>query len=579
MERSGIDLRHIDALTRVFTKEYFFKEARWIIDKNPDVSFAILELDINRLTMINEMYGLGEGDRLLQYMAESILRVFETVENSLVARIHADLFACLYPYTKDSTENFVLEIEDYMQSFGSKISMELLMSFGVYVIRDRSVNVSNMCERANLALKTVKGNYVNHIAYFDESMHERALQEVEISSKMGMALNNREFVVYYQPKHSVDDERIVGAEALVRWVSPDKGIISPGVFIPIFEENGFIMKLDAYVWEETCKFISMKQAQGMDVPPISVNISRVDMYNPELCNMLKNLVRKYSISPKQLKLEFTESAYTQCEQLMKNILDELRNFGFDVEMDDFGSGYSSLNMLKDIPVDGLKIDLRFLSKSDDDAKSRRILTAVVHMTKWLGIQSIVEGVETKEQLEYLKSIGCTQVQGFYYSKPMPEEDFVKYLNEAPSSHRQVEKPYDEQVISPEQFWDEMQSHSRLLVGMHDGYVMVERGEGNLVENIMTSNSYYHLIGSTREEMYNDKTTVTDHIYKEDIPRFLEAFDKLQTFDTVSKVVYRTYLPDGKMAWFAAHIRLLEKNEKSGVYFCMLDDITYMMPFL
>ena len=242
---------------------------------------------------------------------------------------------------------------------------------------------------------------------------------------MNSALKNREFEVYFQPKHSLDDDRIIGAEALVRWNSPDKGMISPGAFIPIFEENGFIMKLDQYVWEETCRFIHEQMEAGVNIKPVSVNISRINIYNPELVDIFSHLITKYNIPSEMLELEFTESAYVDNPQLMLQIMEQLHALGFKIEMDDFGAGYSSLNMLKDVPVDVLKIDLNFLSKTSHPDKAFTIMSSVIRMAKWLGINSIVEGVETEEQVEALAQMGCQHFQGYYFCRPMPVDQFEK----------------------------------------------------------------------------------------------------------------------------------------------------------
>ena len=259
------DSKHFDSLTRVYTKEYFFICARKLLDENPDVDFCIVELDINRLTMINDMYGMVEGDRVLKTIGDSLVKIFQDVPNSLVARIHADLFAFMCPFSKEEVEGYIDVIESDARFLSQKLSVDLLLSFGIYVTQDKTVPVSSMCERSNLALKTIKGNYINHIAYFDDEMRERAVEEIEITTKMTTALKNREFVVYFQPKHSLDTEEVIGAEALVRWISPTKGVISPAKFIPIFESNGFIMKLDEYVWEETCKFIKENIEKAIEI--------------------------------------------------------------------------------------------------------------------------------------------------------------------------------------------------------------------------------------------------------------------------------------------------------------------------
>lgn len=573
MINDRLDSKSTDAMTGVCTKDYFFKYASEIINENTDVDFCIIELDVNRLTMINDMYGLNEGDKLIQFMADTLKRVLETEELSMIARIYADLFAFLCPYSEEGHLVYINEIEDEISRFSSDLGFELLVSFGVYKIIDRNIKISSMCERANLALKSVKGNFMQHIGYFDIAMHEKALMEIEITSKMNQALRNGEFEVYFQPKHSLDDESIIGAEALVRWKTEDGRIVSPGIFIPIFETNGFITKLDFYVWEETCRFISSMQAKGISVPPISVNVSRVDLFNPDMVDTLIGLMKKYAIDPKMLRLEFTESAYAQSEQLMLKAMERFHAYGMEVEMDDFGSGYSSLNMLKDVPIDGLKVDFRFLGASNDEHKSKRILAAVIHMAKWLKIPCIVEGVETSEQIEHLKSLGCTMVQGFFYSKPIPQEEFIDYI-----SNRNLKDPdrkedlLSEMVIDPDSWWLGVTSDCEPVLEMHGAYILCDKGEELELGIIMASDSYYELMKCNRQKMYEICDDYFEYIHPDDINKLCNMFNALKDYHSMGQALYRRKV-DGDYRLMYIKARLLEKNDTHGVYFCMIDDIS------
>ena len=260
-------------------------------------------------------------------------------------------------------------------------------------------------------------------------MRSDIVKEQKLSSEMVEALENGQFEVYYQPQYDYENNSLVGAEALVRWNHPEKGMISPAVFIPMFERNGFITVLDEYVWEKACQDLRKWMDDKEKYIPISVsvNISRIDIYNPNLCKTLKNLVKKYNLNASALKLEITESAYMQSPEQLINVTKDLRANGFIVEMDDFGAGYSSLNILKDVPVDILKLDVNFLSKGEDDSKGGHILSSIIRMAHWLNIPVIAEGVETKEQADYLKSLSCVYMQGYYFSKPLPKNEFEKIL--------------------------------------------------------------------------------------------------------------------------------------------------------
>jgi len=261
-----------DRLTGIYSRDYFDETARTIVDENPDDEFAVMELDINRLTVINELYGVSEGANVLKYMGATLEDEFRLEPHSIYARVQADLFAILTVFDPGKMEQHIKNIEDSMHKYSLMLNIDILLSFGIYVVDDRTLDMQIMRDRAKLALKTIKGNYIVHFAYYDERIHELISEEQEVLQNMNNALWNREFVVYYQPKHSLDDESIIGAEALVRWDSSHAGMIAPNKFIPIFESNGFIMKLDRYVWEEVCIFIREQLDKGIPLKPISVNI-------------------------------------------------------------------------------------------------------------------------------------------------------------------------------------------------------------------------------------------------------------------------------------------------------------------
>lgn len=572
MNISGVDSKYIDSLTRVFTKEYFYIQARKLIEENPDTVFCVCQLDINRLTMINDMYGLGEGDRVLKVIGSTLINIFQEVPESLVARVHADLFVFLCPFDKETVEGYIDVLEESARFLSGKLNVDLLLSFGIYVANEKNVPVTSMVERANLSLKAVKGNYINHISYFDIEMREKAIDELDIVTHMNSALKNKEFVVYYQPKHNLETEEVIGAEALVRWISPTKGVVSPAKFIPIFENNGFIMKLDEYVWEETCKFISENRNKGIMVPPISVNVSRVDLFNPKLVETLVGLTKKYAIDPKMLKLEFTESAYTESMQQMLGVMERFHEHNMEIDMDDFGSGYSGLNVLKDVPVDGLKIDLKFLGKAEDDVKGKKILASVIHMAKWLGIPSIVEGVETLEQVKHLKSLGCTMVQGFYYAKPMPTEEFINYLKEKSISTKiETDKVFKEDVIDPDDWYDAVSSDCEPILEMNHSYMLLDRGVGEELSIIRASDSFYDSLGGRGLQHVNNKQC-SEIVFKDDLKKVYDVLDSINDYSTIGKCINRAVFNDN-MIWIYMRVRLLAKYEEHKVFFATLDDIT------
>ena len=270
---------------------------------------------------------------------------------------------------------------------------------------------------------------MNRYAYYDASMRDQMLQEQMIVRDMNFALQEHQFTIFLQPVYSLVSNHIVSAEALVRWFHPVNGMISPGKFIPVFERNGFIVKLDRFVWEEVCKFLKRQRESGQKLIPVSVNVSRMNFYNLDLLEFLLNLIERYELEPWMLKLEITESAYTDNPHQLTSVIKVFREEGFPVLMDDFGSGYSSLNMLKNLPVDVLKIDMAFVRELEKSARARSILKSIMHLAFDLDMGVVVEGVETKAQVDFLASIGADDIQGYYFSKPLPVPDFIEKLRQ------------------------------------------------------------------------------------------------------------------------------------------------------
>jgi EAL domain-containing protein (putative c-di-GMP-specific phosphodiesterase class I) len=323
---------------------------------------------------------------------------------------------------------FIKQPQDVVQ-IDSDICYPVNVYIGVYEINDLTLPVSVMCDRAIMAIKTIKGNYEKRIAYYDEALRDEVLQEQEMAGCLESAIEEGQFRLYLQPQTRADGQAM-GAEALVRWQHPQKGLLMPGDFIEALEKNGMIVKLDQHVWELACMQLREWKEQGKTQMYLSVNISPRDFYFLDIYRVFTELVKKYEIDAHNLKLEITETAVMMNLEQQLNLIEKLRKSGFVIEMDDFGSGYSSLNMLKDIQVDILKIDMAFLGKSSDEERGRKILKMVIELSKGLGMPVITEGVETREQVDSLLKMGCDMFQGYYFAKPMPVAEFEeKYMGE------------------------------------------------------------------------------------------------------------------------------------------------------
>lgn len=320
------------------------------------------------------------------------------------------------------------ELVDFIRRLNEKISnfkeVKLQMSYGVYTVEDREMELRQMEDRAAMARKAAKKNILTNILFYKEQFKESLYNRKFIEENMQAAVTERQFMMYLQPKYSIEKNEIIGAEALVRWKHPERGMIYPNQFIPIIEENGFIKKVDYYIWAEACRFIKKCEEAGIESCPVSVNVSRIHLRDDECIHVLSDLIKENDIQKQLLELEITETADDQ-QVSMKAL--QLKEEGFTLLMDDFGSGYSSLNILLETPFDVIKLDKKFMENMMVSGKGRLILEQVVSMADKLDLGLLAEGVETKEQIDLLQSIGCDQVQGYYYAKPMPEEEFFVLL--------------------------------------------------------------------------------------------------------------------------------------------------------
>ncbi len=412
-----------DSLTNLLNKEGFFIKAEKMLENNSDVDYLILCIDIVQFKVINQFAGYQNGDKVLLFVTEILNDLFKN--DSLIARFGADRFQVLTP--KPIDENYFDNlISEYKKN--PPINLPLSIQFGIYEVLDKSKPIAAMCDYSKMALEPIKGRYKKYFSTFNEDMYNRIQKEQLIVNEMDEAILENQFVVYYQPKWDIINEKVIGAEALVRWIHPKYGFMNPGDFIPLFEKNGFITKLDLYVWENVCKQLRKWIDKGIRVVPISVNVSRNDIYSGNLVENLLKLIRKYNIPSNLIHIEITETAYAKNQNKLSEVVQDLSTHGFLIEMDDFGSGYSSLNMLSEVPVDIIKLDLLFLNKKSASSKNNKsILKLIVNIAKELELDLIAEGVETEKDVQSLKEIGCNKAQGYYYAKPMKCNDFEKLV--------------------------------------------------------------------------------------------------------------------------------------------------------
>ncbi|MBO6202361.1 MAG: EAL domain-containing protein [Selenomonas sp.] len=417
-----------DSLTGIYNREAFYRKAAELMQEHHQTRYSIVYLDISCFKVVNDLFRIETGNLILKTAAF----YFNVLvgEEGLCARIEADHFALCVPTDKLDMDKTIAGLDSTIQSLG--ISHNVLFYAGIYPVDNVYLPLDQMCDRAHMALNRIKGRYMTRYAYYDKAMRDQMIEEQMIARNMEYALQEEQFVIHLQPIYETGANSIVGAEALVRW-NYNKGQISPGKFIPIFENNGFIVRLDRFVWEEACKVLRAQIDAGLTPVPISVNLSRLNFYSQDLLDFLRELMKKYDLPAKLLKLEITESAYMDNPHQLIAIVRAFKGHGFSVLMDDFGSGYSSLSMLKDLPVDVLKIDMAFVQEVDKSSRAGAILESIVELGKHLRMEVVVEGVETREQVDFLEKIGCRLIQGYYFSKPLDKESFLGLIKRSQNS--------------------------------------------------------------------------------------------------------------------------------------------------
>ena len=410
-----------DSLTGLFNRESFYRKASRLIRDNPDVEYEIMYLDVYSFKVINDLFTMETGNLVLK-TAAYYFNVL-TSSGGICGRVESDHFVLCVPRGQVRIEHLLEGIDSTMLSLG--ISHNIVFYAGIYDVENTYMPLEQMCDRARMAMNTVKGSKLHRYAYYDEKMRQLMLEEQMIVRDMEFALQEKQFSIYLQPVYNAETGKIVSAEALVRWQHPSQGIISPGKFIPVFERNGFIVRLDRYVWEMVCEFMAeLREATGI-LLPVSVNVSRLNLYNLDLLDFLMGLIRKHELSPEYLHLEITEEAYTQDSHQLIEEVEMFRQNGFKVSLDDYGKGYSPLSMLKELPMDTLKVDIGFMKRGDKAARGARIMEGVVDVARDLGLDVVVEGVETKEDRIFVTQMGAELIQGYFYAKPMPSDDFVE----------------------------------------------------------------------------------------------------------------------------------------------------------
>ena len=573
---SARQMQHLsgyDELTGLFSHSAFVRQAEQILAADPEGvekgEYAVLFFDVVHFKAVNDRFGISEGDRLLVYIANGLSSHISRGEAA--CRIGSDQFAVLLHRSGEELERFVRLYLKAVESYD--LSFEIVSNVGVYIINETGLTMDAMLDRAILAQSQIKGSYVTKFNYYSEELRSAMLGEQEIVGMMNNALAERQFVVYYQPQYDHSTGELIGAEALVRWLHPEHGLISPGVFIPIFEKNGFITRLDFFVFDQVCRFQRQRLDQGLKCVPISVNLTRFDIYQHDFIEQLENIRQRYNVPVELTCIEITETAVVGDNQLATKVIEQLHQRGYVVEMDDFGSGYSSLNVLKDIDLDILKLDMRFLTTAMATNRSGTILSSIVRMAKWLSLPVIAEGVESIQQADYLKSIGCNYIQGFLYARPMPEGDFTTLLGRSTMGETRPSMHLIES-LSADDFWNP-ESQETLIFSNYVGGAAIFDYHGGQIEVLRVNPKYLHEIENCineQELMSRDALTLFDEANRQLYIDMLER--AIASGDEEESETWRTYTgcPCERIC-VRSSVRVIGRSKDNYLFYEMIRNIT------
>ena len=572
VERRNSSKDETNKLTGLFLREPFFSQTEAFLHVNGVLpgEYCLAAIDIEHFKLFNEWYGQDAGDRLLGEIGAHLTKMRQE-SGGIAGYMGGDDFAIVLPNKEEILENLKRRITGFVRAYGGHTGF--LPAFGFYAIDDIELSVSLMYDRAILAQETVKGNYAVRSAFYSSDMKTRLENNHVLLAEVQAGLERNEFIYYLQPKCNLNTGKIVGLESLVRWKHPTKGIVAPGYFIPVMESNGLITELDKKVWEQVCQTLQSWMKTGHRVIPISVNVSSVDIYAIDVVDYFKKLVRKYELPTEYVELEITESAYVEEYNVITGVAEELRNAGFTVLMDDFGSGYSSLNMLKDVNVDVLKIDMKFLKMDENTmGKGMGILEAVTRMANIMGLRMIAEGVETKDQINYLLNMGCIYGQGYFFYKPLPVEEIkALLLDENNVDYRGIQARKIEHVRFKELFQSELASDS--ILNNILGPIAIYDVCGDNVELVQVNDKYCLLIGQDPVDLA-ENVQVLEDIYPDDRRKMQNIFQRaFQRLAEGAEGTVRRRRKDGQYMWINIKAFFLREQDGHQMFYGAVRDVT------
>ncbi len=562
----AIDELERDSLTGLLTRKAFLRKAEDFITMHQNKSFCVIAFDFDNFKSSNSLYGVDKCNEFLSFTAREMMKIMPA---GLSGRYGGDQFILFYEYIDQIDINRLNTI--------TKIILEKapiphqIVKMGVYAPIDKELPLIICCDRAFLSIRDIKGKYGKDIAFYEEAIQNQLLNEQRITETMERALEETQFQVFYQPKHETVSGNIAGAEALVRWSHPEYGFMSPGQFIPLFERNGFITKLDTFVVEQVCKDIDRWKQNGLPLVPISINVSRRDFLENGCIDKQLSIIDGYKIDHSLIHIEVTESLYSDNTDLIISKVKEIQNKGFMIEMDDFGSGYSSLGLLSTFPLNVLKLDISFVRNIRDN---EIVIENIIKMAHRMGLLAIAEGAETVEQFKILRSLGCDYIQGFYFSKPLPVRDFESYLKKSSSPSCgsitlrkavNIQNPIDE---------DMLMAANEVAEGIPGGFFSYH-ADGAL-ELISFNTELIHMYGCSTAEEFREYVgnSFCGIVHPDDFARVQRSINKqINETNNIDYVEYRIKSKDGSIRYVKDYGRFVKTKNYGDIFYVFLNDIT------
>ena len=562
----------VNALTGLYLSHTFIHKAEEFLQNVDGEGYCVLAIDLEHFRLFNKLYSREQGDILLKEVAE-LLKEYRINYGGVIGYFGGDNFVILTHLDLERFKELHRGISKVVSKWSNTVGF--LPAFGIYPITDTRVDIATMYDRATMALKKIAGNYAQRHCVYSEDMEEKEEEELRLLSEIQQALKNEEFTFYVQPQCDIANGKIVGGECLVRWIHPQKGLISPGIFIPVLEKNGFIASLDRYVWRKVCEWLRGLIDKGMQPVPVSINVSRIDIYSMDVPGFLMGLLEEFALPSHLLKVEITESTYVENNDKVIRTVKQLRDANMWVMMDDFGSGYSSLNMLRSIAVDVLKLDMRFLDINDqEEERGIGILESVVNMARQMQLPIIVEGVENQKQESFLLRMGCRYSQGFYYYRPMPVADFEKLISDVHNLDqdgiwcKRVDGLRVNEFLDKNIFSDTLLNN---ILGPAAFYDMYE----NTIRITRVNSQYFDLLGGNLQEQEKaEKSDFLLHVNAEDRDRLIDIFEQAEQNQTGEASGFVHFArADGRMIWVRISIFYLREHLGHRIFYGSLLDMT------